>query len=198
MVAAFGPDRANKAGRLPWRTEEMFDRLVSTFAQIRPNGPRYAAEDARYLSALLAHYVEDAYQPLHATGNYDGQQSGQRGLHARYETTLVLRNREALRLAPVTISPVPDVRQFVFDAIVLSQSRVATILAADRRAAQGRDLYDDAYFDALFPAARTGLEQQLSDASSAVASLIAQAWEKAGRPALPRQPAPQPPARIRK
>jgi hypothetical protein len=197
LVQAFGADRANQVGRLPWRAEEIVGRLTTTFAQLgRPNAPPYAAENARYLAAILAHYAEDAHQPLHTTGNYDGQHTGQRGLHSRYETTLVLRHRDALRLAPVAIVRIDDVPQYLFDAIVRSQSRVAAVLAADRRAAAGRDAYDDGYFDALFAAAQPGLEQQLSDASSAVASLITQAWEQAGRPPLRPKAAPRPPARI--
>ncbi len=64
--------------------------------------------------------------------------------------------------------------------------------------AEGRELYDDQYYQAFFAAVRPELEQQLEEASGAVASLITRAWEQAGRPALPHQTAPRPPARIRK
>jgi hypothetical protein len=191
MVAAYGSERANKAGRLPWRAEEIFNRLTTMFAELgRPGGSPYAADNARYLSAVLAHYVEDAHQPFHATRHFDGQFTGQRGIHARYETTLVMRHLSSMTLAPVVIEPIADVRAFMFDAIVKSQGRVAAALAADRRAAQGRDEYDDAYYQAFFAAARPGLEQQLSESASGVASLIVRAWEQAGRLSLAMPPRP--------
>ena len=36
-----------------------------------------------------SHYIQDAHQPFHATDNYDGQLTGQRGIHARFETRSV-------------------------------------------------------------------------------------------------------------
>ena len=38
----------------------------------KPNVP-YAADNARYLMAVLAHYMEDAHVPFHGALNYDGQ-----------------------------------------------------------------------------------------------------------------------------
>lgn len=199
MVAKYGVERATKAGRLPWRAEEMFNRLTGMFQDMaKPNGSPYAAENARYLAAVLSHYVEDAHQPLHTTGNYDGLFTGQRGVHGRYETALVLRHLSTLRLAAVSVQPIGNVRDFMFAAIVRSQSRVAAVLHADRQAAEGRESYDDAYYAAFFAHARPLLEEQLSEAASAVASLIARAWEQAGRPALPLNTGPRPPTRIRK
>src|SRR6476661_10317484 len=81
FIARYGADRANKMGRLPWRTEEIYTRLVNTFRDIgKPTAP-YAADNSRYLVAVLAHYVEDAHVPFHATTNHDGQLTNQRGIH---------------------------------------------------------------------------------------------------------------------
>jgi hypothetical protein len=196
LIARVGVRRADTIGRLPWRTEEMFDRLVASFAEIgRPNGPLYGPENARYLAAVLSHYVEDANQPLHATADFDGQLTKQRGVHSRYETTLAVRNLPALRLAPVTVQPVEDVGAFMFDTIVRSQSRVAFVLKADRDASASHRSYDDAYYASFFAHARPLLEQQLSDASDGVASLIVRAWRQAGHPVLPLRASMHPPAR---
>ena len=67
----------------------------------------YAADNARYLIAVLAHYLADAHQPFHAVMNYDGQLTNQRGIHARFETELVMRNWQSLKLAPVRITSGP-------------------------------------------------------------------------------------------
>ena len=38
--------------------------------------------NAVLFASTLAHYIQDAHQPLHVHNNYDGQLSGQTGLHA--------------------------------------------------------------------------------------------------------------------
>ena len=39
-------------------------------------------------SADLGHYIADAYVPLHTTENYNGQLTGQKGIHAFWESRL--------------------------------------------------------------------------------------------------------------
>ena len=185
FVAKFGADQASRYGRLPWRGTELYDRLVGAFKDMaQPNAP-YAAENARYYTAVLAHYVEDAHQPFHAALNYDGQLTNQRGVHARFETELILREQKALKLTPVTVTAIPAFRDFMFQTLIDSQALVATILAADRKAAEGRDFYDDAYFEAFFKGAGPIAERRLSEAASAVASAVHSAWVEGGKPALP-------------
>ena len=40
------------------------------------------------LSADLGHYIADAHVPLHATSNYNGQKTGQRGIHGFWESRI--------------------------------------------------------------------------------------------------------------
>jgi alkylated DNA nucleotide flippase Atl1 len=172
-------------------------RLVTTFQDIgRGTGPSYAADNARYLVAVLSHYVEDAHVPFHAVVNYDGQATNQRGIHSRFETELVLRNQAALHIAPVSIKPIPNVRDFIFDTLVESEAAVAKVLDADRAATAGREFYDDAYFAAFLKGAQPVVEKRLSESVSGVVSVVVSAWEKAGRPKLPLD-TPRPPVRIR-
>jgi len=184
-VAKHGIDKANRMGRLPWRAEEIYRKLVTALRDTGRGTPAYAPDNARYLVAVLSHYIEDAHQPFHAVLNYDGQLTGQRGIHSRFETELVLRNVSTLKLAPVTIKPITDFKTFMFDTIVESESLVESILVADRKAIVGRELYDDAYFAALLAGARPVLEKRLSDSATGVASAVVAAWIEAGRPALP-------------
>ena len=39
------------------------------------------------MAGVMAHYIGDLSQPLHDTKNYDGQLTGQPGIHAFFETT---------------------------------------------------------------------------------------------------------------
>jgi hypothetical protein len=182
VVQQYGVDRASQLGRLPWRTEEVYGRLVNAFVDMGKGTPVYAADNARYLSAVLAHYIEDGHVPFHGTANYDGQLTKQPGIHSRFESELVLRYTSQLTLAPVAITPIPDIREFMFDTLVISQSLVVPVLAADRKALKGPDRYDDDYYAAFFATVRPIVERRYSEAASAVASAIVAAWTQAGRP----------------
>jgi hypothetical protein len=116
--------------------------------------------------------------------NFDGQQTGQTGIHARFESALVSRFGSSLRMTPPPVRPVTDVTAFMFDAIVRSESLVEDVLRADRDAARGGRVYDEAYFGRFFGAVRPIVERQMSEAASALASLVTSAWTTAGRPAL--------------
>jgi hypothetical protein len=196
-VARYGLDRANKMGRLPWRAEEIFDRLKAAFQAIAKGTPAYAGDNARYLSAVMAHYVEDAHVPFHAVQNYDGQLTNQRGILSRFESELVLRNWDTLKLTPVKLRPITNMREFIFETLVSGEVMVQRILDADRRGTEGRETYDDGYFTMLLEGTRPIVEQRVSEAASHVASAIVSAWTAAGKPALPLK-GPRPPAPIRR
>jgi len=55
-------------------------------------------------------------------------------------------------------------------------------------------VYDAQYYDAFFAAVKPILEKRISDAITAVASIITAEWELAGRPVLPAVAPPRPPA----
>ncbi len=195
-VAARGADFVKKNGVLPWRTQEIFDKLRDGFRQL-PTAP-YARDNVRLFASVVAHYAADACQPFHAAANYDGQLTGQNGIHSRFESELFDRYQAKLKLAPRPIVAVPNARDFIFATLTDSFSFVAPILAADREATAGRQFYDDEYFAALY--AKTGpiMEKRLSGAISGVASVITQAWIDAGKPALPVETASRPPRPIRR
>jgi hypothetical protein len=196
-VQKYGAGPAHRYGRLPWRAEEVYNRLVASMKDIgKPNVP-YAADNARYYLAVLAHYIEDAHQPFHAALNHDGQLTNQRGIHSRFETEMVLRNKATLKLAPVKATMITGFRDYMFQTLVDSQSLAAGVLDADLKATQGREFYDDAYYAALFKGSRAIAERRLSEAASGVASAAWSAWVEAGKPALPAE-GPRPPARIRR
>ena len=197
FVTKYGAERANRAGRLPWRGEEIYQLLVARFRDIAKGTPAYAPDNARYITAVLAHYIQDAHQPFHAVANYDGQLTNQRGIHSRFETELVLRNLGALTWTPITIKPIASFREFMFETIITSASLTKDVLDADLRAAAGRDVYDDPYFTAFFAGARSVMERRLNESASALVSAVVAAWTEAGKPAMPGAKPPEP-ARIRR
>jgi hypothetical protein len=185
-VQKFGRAFVHEQGLLPWRTQEFYGKLQREFEALgRPNASGYGPGNIVFYSAILSHYVSDGHVPLHAVVNYDGQLTNQRGVHGRWEDELFVRNREALVLKPVVPPPVTNPRDFMFDVLLASNRLAAGVLASDAEAAKGRDLYDDAYFEALRRGSWPALEQRLNESIGAVVSVIVGAWEQAGGPRVP-------------
>lgn len=192
----FGATVLDDNGRLPWRAAEMYGHLRRGFEGFTRNNA-YVVSDVVLFSAVTSHYIQDAHQPLHATINYDGAQTSQQGIHARFERDLIERFERRLTLAPPPLTPVTNPRDFAFDTLLASYTRVDALLKADKDAAGARENYDDAYYDAFFAGVRPLLEERLSSAITATASVIVGAWQEAGRPVL-RTESPRPVQRVRR
>ena len=193
-IAVRGQDFVTKNGTVPWRTEEVYALLRTAFRDLATVG--YARDNVKLFSSVIAHYVGDSHQPLHAALNYDGQVTNQQGIHARFETELFDRYRDRLRIAPAPAAQIPNVREFMFTTLTDSFRQVDAILAADLEAIKGRTLYDDGYFAVMFEKTGPIMEKRMSAAASAVASMIMSAWIEAGRPALPVEAPPRAPRPI--
>jgi len=183
-VTKFGKATVDRNGTLPWRTEEMYGKLKDAFAAY-PRRGSFARFDILFYSAWLGHYISDAHVPLHAVTDSDGQKTGQRGIHTRFEALLFERYVKQLKLSRRQIEPIRNPREFSFDTLLQSTQLVPSILEADRVAIGSRDVYDNAYYDAFFKGSRAVLERRLDESSAAVAAMITGAWEAAGKPAVP-------------
>ncbi len=185
-VQKFGRDEVHEQGLLPWRTAEFYGRLERAFASLsKPSPSPYVLDDIVLFSAILCHYVADGHVPLHAVANYDGQLSGQPGAHSRFESELFERFSGELTVAPVARAPVTDPRGDMFRILLESNRLADRVLAADRAAAAGRELYDDGFFAAYKRDTLPIVDQRIADATSATAAFITGAWEQGGRPAVP-------------
>jgi hypothetical protein len=195
-VAKFGADFVIKNGTLPWRTEEMYGRLRDAFKQLAAN--EWSRDNIKLFSAVLSHYVADAYQPLHACVNYDGKLTNQEGIHARFESELFDRYQSKLHIGAAPLTPIPNAREFIFATLADSFQNVEPVLAADREAIQGLTLYDDEYFARMWAKAGPIMQKRVAGAVTAVASIITQAWIDAGKPPLPAETGPRPPRPIKR
>ena len=197
-VQKFGKAVIHEQGLLPWRTAEFYGRLQREFESLkRQPAPGYAVDNIVLYSAILAHYVSDGHVPLHAVINYNGQLTGQEGLHSRWEAELFERARGKLKVAPQAIAPVKSPRDFMFETLLASNRAAANVLESDKKAADGREFYDDGYFEAFGSGTLPLLERRLNESIAAVAAMISGAWEQAGRPAIP-SGQPRTPRRIRR
>jgi hypothetical protein len=195
-VEKFGRVTVETQGLLPWRTQEIYGNLRRAFAGVKsPTPSTHVLDDVAFFSAILSHYVADGHVPLHAVVNYDGQLTEQHGVHARWESELFDRFRARLVLKPSPVAPIADPRDFMFDVLLASNRAAKGLLEADKKAAEGREFYDDAYFEAFVRETLPLVERRMSEAISAVASVIVGAWDEAGRPSM--SVPPRGPRRIR-
>lgn len=177
----FGRTTLERNGLLPWRLAEVYGQLRRGFDGFRRQST-FALTDVILFSAASSHYIQDAHQPFHGSDNYDGQLTGQRGIHARFETTLIERFEQRLTLTPAAPKPMANPRDAAFDVLLSSYQQVDAVLQADRAAVAGKETYDDDYYEKFFVAVKPVLDRRLSEAVTATAAMIIGAWGAAGRP----------------
>jgi hypothetical protein len=192
----FGMATLKRNGLLPWREAEEFGNLRRAMQSFGRDATIARLETVLF-AAVAAHYIQDAHQPLHATNNYDGQLTGQQGVHGRFEAALFDRYESKLTIVPPPVTPIVNPRDRAFDVLLASHQLVDAVLAADRAAVAGKEEYDDDYFDKFLAGVKQLLERRLAESISATAGLIVGAWEQAGRPELKLQSS-RPVQRVRK
>lgn len=179
----FGIRELKRLGTLPWREAEEFGNLRRAFASFSGTG-FYAASDVVLFAGVASHYIQDATQPLHASYNFNGQFSGNEGVHARFETELFERFESRLTITPAPPAAMTNPRDTAFDTLLASYRLADGIMKADTAAIAGKDTYDDDYYEKFFTAMRPTVEAQMGAAITATASLIIGAWEQAGKPVM--------------
>lgn len=80
-VQKYTQDTLKAYGILPWHLQNMEYQLTQAFLQKDKKG-------ILRLSSDLGHYIADAHVPLHTTSNYNGQKTGQQGIHGLWESRL--------------------------------------------------------------------------------------------------------------
>jgi hypothetical protein len=180
-----------RAGPAPWQLPhgdsiwqiERFTLRLADSLQRR----RWA--DADRDAIFAAHYAADLTQPLHTVKNYDGQLTGQNGVHARFETELVNALADGWRLRPRPAVFEPDLRARIFREMTASFSSSNVVFESDRIAVSGRNYLDPQYYATFYKLAGPLAEKRLEAGASFVSSLWYTAWVRAGKPVLPEGPA---------
>ena len=165
-----------------WQIERFTLRLADSLQRRR-------WEDADRDAIFAAHYAADLTQPLHTVKNYDGQLTGQIGVHARFETELVNALADGWRLRPQPAVLEPDLRARTFREMTESFSYRNVVFASDRIAVSGRNYLDPRYYATFYKLAGPLAEKRLEAGASFVSSLWYTAWVRAGKPVLPDRPA---------
>jgi hypothetical protein len=176
-----------KAGPAPWQLPHgdsiwQIERFTLRLAE---SLRRRRWEEADRNAIFAAHYAADLTQPLHTVMNYDGQLTGQKGIHARFETDLVnaLADKWRFRARPAVFEP--DLRARIFREMTESFSYRNVIFASDNIAVVGRNYLDPQYSVEFYKLAGPLAEMRLAAGASFVSSLWYTAWVRAGKPVLP-------------
>ncbi len=80
-IAKYTEDTLMAYGIVPWQIEKHYYKLLNAFKEEN-------LDRILNYSADLGHYIADAHVPLHTTENYNGQMTGQRGIHGFWESRI--------------------------------------------------------------------------------------------------------------
>ncbi len=134
-VSKFGEDSLRKHGIAPWHLQQHMRRLTEAFRR------KNRALIIR-LATDMGHYVADIHVPLHTTRNYNGQLTGQEGIHAFWESRLPELYSESYELWIGSVryidNPSETIWETVFrthaacDSVLLIEKKISGEIPADR------------------------------------------------------------------
>jgi hypothetical protein len=192
-VEKYSEDTLMAYGIVPWYVDWMVKRLTKAFEE----------EDATrilYLSADLGHYVADAHVPLHTTKNYNGQLTGQKGIHGLWESripelsaedyTYLVGKAEYIASPLNTIWEVIEESHSYVDSVLLIEKKLTAEFPSDQKYAfESRGMSTLRQYSREFALAyqdRMGdmVESRMQKAILMVGNLWYTAWVNAGQPEL--------------
>lgn len=174
----YGKEAIDKNGTVPWRIGQYYGKLVTAFKK----------KDARAIveiSTFLGHYVADIHVPFHAVANYDGQLSGQKGIHARFESVMVERQIKETDLKKRAPKPIKNPVNMAFAWARLSMKRASDVLQMDKDAVAVDAQFGETYYTRFGAKARPIAVAALEESGRDLAGIWIAAWEAAGKPELP-------------
>jgi len=192
-VKKFTEDSLNAYGIVPWYVEKELYALTEAFKK----------KDKRsvlHLSADLGHYVADAHVPLHTTENYNGQMTGQNGIHGFWESRipeLFGENYDYFTGQAVYIDkPLTKIWRIVLesnaskDSVLLLEAALNKTFDSDKkysyesRGASTIKVYSAEYTSAYNLLLNGMVERRLRQSIIDVASFWYTAWVNGGQPDL--------------
>jgi hypothetical protein len=174
MIALYGRSYVRETGTLPWA-------IILTLDSLRVQFIRHDYIKAESTMSDLGHYVADATQPLHCTENYDGQLTGNGGIHSRYESSMITTYQSLLTISQDSARYIYSPLDYSFELILQSQALVDSILIADTYAKNisgwsGSGTVPAAYYTALWEKTQQFTRERIQTATVAISSLWYTAW----------------------
>jgi hypothetical protein len=192
-VQKYSEDTLMAHGIVPWHIEKMTWRLTAAFRDRDPERIlKYAAE--------IGHYIGDAHVPLHCTQNYNGQLTGQHGIHGFWESRIpellgeeydyyTGRGKYISNPLKMAWKIVAESYQ-AHDSVLLFEKELNNKFPADRKYAYEQKgnmtvkVYSREYTVAYDRMLNSMSERRMRDAIQRVASYWYTAWVNAGQPVL--------------
>jgi hypothetical protein len=176
LINIYGFNYVYDQGILPWA-------IIASFDSLKANLQRLNFEKAMLIAADLGHYIGDAGMPLHITVNYNGQLTGQTGIHSRYESKMISTYLNEINFVTNQAYYISDISDFVFNFIYQNYPYVDSLLAADLTAkTTSGGSYNSTYYAKLWTLTKSFTIKLLQKSSTALSSLIYTAWVNAGKP----------------
>jgi hypothetical protein len=182
LVAIYGQSVVDSNGTGPWSMALFTNNLTSAMANAHTET---AWTNLLQTAGALAHFVEDLHNPLHLAMNYDGQDTGNDGIHSRYESYMISRHVPAdLPIVPTPSHCLyyPSLLDEIFDRIDVNYWYVDDIMAADDAASALDPRYRTTYYNELWADTGPFTQVLFQQASEMVASAWYTAWVNAGSP----------------
>jgi len=191
-VEKFGEDTLKAYGILPWHLYTMYFRLRDAFMVKDPS--RILS-----LSADIGHYIADAHVPLHTTENYNGQLTGQEGIHAFWESRIPELFSTEYDYFVGKATYLENAQIAVWEAIVQSHREVDSVLSIEKRLSeqfgeqkysfetkgkQTARVYSYEFSKAYAEALNGMIERQMRLAIKMLGDFWFTAWVDAGQPDL--------------
>ena len=192
-VTKFTEDTLQTYGIVPWHISVMKSKLQRAFET------KNVDLILKY-SADIGHYIADAHVPLHTTENYNGQLTGQKGIHGLWESRLVEINAENYDYFVGKATYVKSVLDFTWEAVEASHNALDSVLRmekeitrtfpSDRKYAYEQrgnttvQVYSKEFCSAYHAQLNGMVERRLRAAVIAVGSIWYTAWVDAGQPDL--------------
>jgi hypothetical protein len=191
-VAKYSEDTLQAYGIVPWHVYKMYFQLKEAFMLRDP-------DRILRLSAELGHYIGDAHVPLHTTENYNGQLTGQDGIHGFWESRLVELFSEDYDFNVGRASYLRHPQLAIWDAVEASHRLTDSVLVEERKLSQrygerkfsfetkGRQtvkVYSLSYSKAYHKLMRGMVERRMRQAIQTIGSFWYSAWVDAGQPDL--------------
>lgn len=188
-VGKFSEDTLRTYGILPWHIQLTYYRLVGAMEE-------HDVEKVLYLAADLGHYIADAHVPLHTTENYNGQFTGQKGIHAFWESRLPELFAEDYDYFVGAVSYQESILKTSWKSIERSYAAKDSVLLFEKRLNEqfesdqkysyekksGKKVYSKEYSIAYHESLNGMVERQLRHAIHTLSCAWYSAWIDAGQP----------------
>lgn len=192
-VEQYGEDHLRAHGIAPWSTYQTFLQLVRAMQ----------AKDKKAilrLSADLGHYIGDIHVPLHTTMNYNGQLTGQYGIHGFWESRIPELLAEDYDFLIGKAAYLEQPQLALWDAIIRSHEAVDSVLFFEKKLAENfpsdkkfsfeergginTRVYSKGFTIAYHQSLQGQVERQMRAAIKMISDMWYTAWILAGQPDL--------------